>query len=208
MSQASPYIFQTSQSRELLACVEFCALQAGRVVEDPGAFRWLSIAMVMGVQNACLCALDYDDEYGTKGMTRRDARAVKRWTRAGRTGPKPLALREMRIVSPLGLLDRVSDRRFLREPFQFPLTRDIEEDFDALNDLRNTFAHYSDDGWTTDLREIPPLILTACTIIRHLAVTQPVYLRNAERGHSERVAHGLDAITLAMEHYLQADISG
>ncbi len=70
----SPHHFQTSQPRELLACVEFCAEQAEKVAEDKGAWRWLCIAMTLGVQNACLCALDANDEFGTKGMTRTDAR--------------------------------------------------------------------------------------------------------------------------------------
>lgn len=194
--------FQTSQPRELLACVEFAAMQSARVEEDPGAFRWLVIAMVLALQNACLCALDYDDEYGTKGMTRRDARDVARWTRNGRTGRKPLALREPRIVSPLSLIERVANPDFLRPPFQLPLNRETDEALDELIDLRNTFLHFSEDGWTIDLGEIPPMILAACRVIRHLAVTQPAYLRNAERGHSARVADALDAIESAMDHYL------
>jgi hypothetical protein len=197
----SPFHFQTSQPRELLACIEFSALQAERVDEDAGAFRWLSIAMVLAVQNACLCALDHGDEYGTKAMSRTHAREVKRWTKRGRRGPEPLAVREPRIVSPLELLRRVGDSFFLRPPFQLPLNRDIHEAFDDLNDLRNTFLHFSEDGWTVDLREIPPLILVACRVVRHLAVTQPIYLRNAERNHRERVAAALDRIEAAMEHY-------
>jgi hypothetical protein len=201
MTDASPYVFRTSQPRELLACVEFCALQAQRVEEDPGAFRWTTIAMVLAVQNACLCALDWGDEFGAKGMTRRDAQEVRRWTLEGRAGPKPLALREFHIVSPLELLERVSDENFLRPPFQVSLTRTVRHDFDALNELRNTFIHYSDDAWSIDLRVIPPLVVSACSVIRHLAVTQPIYLRNAERGHSLRVEHALEAIVAAMEHY-------
>jgi hypothetical protein len=198
---SSPFHFQTSQPRELLASVEFCAMQAGRVQEDPGAFRWLAIAVVLAVQNACLCALDQGDEYGTKGMTRAQAREVKRWTKNGRSGPEPRALREPRIVSPLELLRRAGDPFFLRPPYQLPLNREINEAFDDLVDLRNTFLHFSEDGWTVDLREIPPLIITACRVVRHLAVTQPIYLRNAERNHRERVAAGLDTIEAAMEHY-------
>ena len=197
----SPFHFQTSQPRELLACVEFSALQAARVEEDPGAFRWLSVAMVLAVQNACLCALDFDDEYGTKGMRFADARIIRHWTKNGRKGPEPRALKDPKIVSPLELLSRVGDKRFLRPPYTLPLNREMREDFDALVDLRNTFLHFSDDGWTIDLREVPPLILSASRIIRHLAVTQPAYLRNAERGHRERVEAALDAIAAAMEHY-------
>lgn len=198
----NPHLFTTSQPRELLACVEFAALQADRAADDPGAFRWLVVSMLLGVQNACLCALDFDDEYGTKGMRFHDARTIRHWTRNGRKGPEPKALRDPKIVSPLSLLERVGETKFLRPPYTLPLTREMEDDFDALNDLRNTFLHFSEDGWTTDLREIPPLILNACAIIRHLAVTQPAYLRNAERGHRDRVAHALDTIEAAMEHYL------
>jgi hypothetical protein len=197
----SPFHFQTSQPRELLACVEFSALQAERTGEDPGAFRWLTISMTLAVQNACLCALDHGDEFGTKGMSRIHAREVKRWTKNGRRGPEPHALREPRIVSPIELLRRVGDSFFLRPPWQLPLNREIHEAFDDLNDLRNTFLHFSEDGWTVDLREIPPLVLVACGIVRHLAVTQPIYLRNAERNHRDRVAAALDRIEAAMEHY-------
>jgi hypothetical protein len=197
----SPFHFQTSQPRELLACVEFSALQAERVSEDPGAFRWLSIAMVLAVQNACLCALDHGDEYGTKAMSRTHARDVKRWTKSGRRGPQPQALRDPRIVSPLELLRRVADPFFLRPPYQLVLTRETQEAFDDLNDLRNTFLHFSEDGWTVDLREVPPLVLAACGVVRHLSVTQPIYLRQAERNHRERVAAALDRIEAAMEHY-------
>jgi hypothetical protein len=197
----SPYHFQTSQPRELLACVEFAAEQADRVAEDHGAWRWLVIASALAVQNACLCALDQGDEFGVKGMTRADARIITRWTKNGRRGPEPLAVREPRIVSPLELLRRVGDPYFLRPPFQLPLNHAISEAFDDLIDLRNTFLHFSDDGWTIDLREIPPLILNACSVIRHLAVTQPIYLRNAEPRHRERVATALDRIETAMEHY-------
>lgn len=195
------HLFTTSQPRELLACVEFAALQSMRVSEDPGAFRWLTISLLLGVQNACLCALDFDDELGTKGMRYHDAKTVRRWTKNGRKGPEPRALQDPKIVSPLTLLERVGDKRFLRAPFTLPLSREMEDDFDALNDLRNTFIHFSDDGWTVDLREFPDLILNACKIIRHLAVTQPAYLKNAERGHRDRVAHALDTIETAMNHY-------
>lgn len=197
----TPHHFQTSQPRELLACIEFAAEQAGRASEDHGCWRWLIIAMTLAVQNACLCALDHGDEYGTKGMTRQDAREVKRWTKNGRRGPEPHALREPRIVSPLELLRRVGDPYFLRPPFQLPLDRHITEAFDDLVDLRNTFLHFSEDGWTIDLREIPPLILAACGVIRHLSVTQPIYLRHAGPRHRERVAAALDVIEAAMEHY-------
>lgn len=196
-----PYFFQTSQPRELLACVEFAAQQAELAGADHGAWRWLVIAMTLGVQNACLAALDTGDEFGTRGMTRMDARAVVRWTKQGRRGPAPLAVREPRIVSPLELLRRTGDPQFLRPPFLLALNRTMTEAFDDLVDLRNTFLHFSEDGWTVDLREIPPLILNACRVIRHLSVTQPIYLRRAERNHRERIAAGLDRIELAMEHY-------
>ncbi len=193
--------FQTNQPRELLACVEFAAQQAGSCADDHGCWRWIIIAMTLGVQNACLCALDHGDEFGTKGMTRSDARDVKRWTRNGRHGPEPLAIREPRIVSPLELLRRVGDPFFLRPPYQLPYNRKIAEAFDDLVDLRNTFLHFSEDGWTIDLREIPPLILNACHVIRHLSVTQPIYLRHAGPRHRERVAAALDAIEAAMDDY-------
>ena len=197
----SEHHFQTNQPRELLACVEFAAEQATRAAEDHGCWRWLIISTTLAVQNACLCALDHGDEYGTKGMTRTDARAIQRWTRDGRRGPEPLAIREPRIVSPLELLRRVGDPYFLRPPFQLPLNRNITEAFDDLVDLRNTFLHFSEDGWTMDLREVPPLIANACGVIRHLAVTQPIYLRHAGRNHSQRVAAALDIIEAAMDHY-------
>ena len=197
----SEHHFQTNQPRELLACVEFAAEQAAKAAEDHGAWRWLIISTTLAVQNACLCALDHGDEFGTKGMTRADARIITRWTKNGRRGPEPLAVREPRIVSPLELLRRVGDPFFLRPPFQLPLNHRISEAFDDLVDLRNTFLHFSEDGWTTDLREIPPLILNACGVIRHLAVTQPIYLRHAGANHKARVAAALDTIEAAMEHY-------
>ncbi len=197
----SPFHFQTSQPRELLACIEFAADQADRAADDHGCWRWLTISMVLAVQNACLCALDHGDEFGTKGMTRADAHEVRRWTKRGQHGREPTVLREPRIVSPLELLRRVGDSFFLRPPFQLPLNHEITEAFDDLVNLRNTFLHFSEDGWTVDLREVPPLILNACAIIRHLSVTQPIYLRHAGPRHRERVAAALDAIEAAMEHY-------
>lgn len=161
--------------------------------------------MVLAVQNACLCALDFGDEYGTKAMTRADAREITRWTKKGRHGPEPRALREPRIVSPLELLRRTGDSFFLRPPFQLPLNREMNEAFDDLVDLRNTFLHFSDEGWTVDLREIPALVLVACRAVRHLSVTQPIYLRHAERNHRERVGAALDRIEAAMEHYPAKD---
>ena len=204
----SPHHFQTSQPRELLAAVEFAADRAGEAAEDHGAWRWLSISMVLAVQNACLCALDTGDEFGTRGMTRIDAKIVRRWTSYGRRGPEPLAVREPRIVSPLELLRRTGDPMFLKPPYQLPLNHHVTEAFDDLVDLRNTFLHFSDDGWTVDLREIPPLVLVACKVLRHLAVVQPVYLRRAERNHRERVAAALDRIEAAMEHYPVRDEDG
>jgi hypothetical protein len=201
----TPHHFQTSQPRELLACVEFSATQADLAATDHGCWRWLIIAMTLAVQNACLCALDHGDEYGTKGMTRSDARDVVRWTKSGRHGPAPLAVREPRIVSPLELLRRTGDPQFLRPPYQLPLNRKITEAFDDLVDLRNTFLHFSEDGWTVDLREIPPLVLNVCRIVRHLSVTQPIYLKHAEPRHRERIAAALDRIELAMEHYPQEE---
>lgn len=196
-----PYFFQTNQPRELLACVEFAAQQSDTAAEDHGAWRWLIIAMTLAVQNACLAALDTGDEFGTKGMTRIDAKAVVRWTKDGRRGPAPFAVREPRIVSPLELLRRTGDPQFLRPPYQLPLNHRMTEAFDDLVDLRNTFLHFSEDGWTVDLRELPPLILNACRIVRHLSVTQPIYLKRAGRLHRERVAAALDRIELAMAHY-------
>jgi hypothetical protein len=201
----SRHIFKTSQPRELLGCVEFAAEQAARAHDDHGCWRWLIISTALAVQNACLCALDAGDEFGTKGMSRLDAKEVKRWTKSGSSGPEPQALREPRIVSPLELLRRVADPYFLQPPYQLPLTPDWRRDFDDLIDLRNAFLHYSDDRWTLDLREVPPLIRTACAIVRHLAVTQPAYLSRAERGHKDRVRAALDNILLAMDHYPEAE---
>jgi hypothetical protein len=48
-----PFHFQTSQPRELLACVEFAAEQSEKAAEDHGAWRWLIISVALGVQNAC-----------------------------------------------------------------------------------------------------------------------------------------------------------
>ncbi|MDZ4761101.1 MAG: hypothetical protein SGJ21_08525 [Alphaproteobacteria bacterium] len=200
----SAHHFQTSQPRELLACVEFAADQADKASDDPGAWRWLSISMVLAVQNACLCALDAGDDLGTRSMSRADARIVRRWTSTGKAGAPPLAVREPRIVSPLELLRRAGDSYFLKPPYQLPLNLTISEAFDDLVDLRNTFLHFSEDGWSVDLREFPPLILAASGVIRHLAVTQPIYLARAERGHRERVAHALDRIAAAMEHFADA----
>jgi hypothetical protein len=201
----SPRQFRTSQPRELLAAVEFAADQADLAHEDHGAWRWLSISMVLAVQNACLCALDAADEFGTNALTRRDASEVRRWTKAGRRGPVPHSIREPRIVSPLELVRRAGDSYFLKPPWQLPLTRDLTEDFDDLVDLRNTFLHFSEDGWTIDLGEIPPLVISACALIRHLAVTQPNYLARAERGHRDRVADALERIIAAMEHYADSE---
>lgn len=201
----SPHHFQTTQPRELLACVEHAAELAAKAGDDHGAWRWLVIAMTLGVQNACLCALDHGDEYGTKAMTRTDARDVKRWTTNGRRGPTPFAIRAPRIVSPLELLRRAGDPYFLRPPYQLPLDHTTTEAFDDLVDLRNAFLHFSEDGWTIDLREIPPLILTACGVIRHLAVTQPIYLRHAGPRHRERVAAALDTVEVAMQDYPMMD---
>ncbi len=198
-----PYLFRTSQPRELLACVEFAAEQAERLADDHGVWRWIIISMTLGVQNACLCALDARDEYGTKGMTRSAAREVKRWTKSGRGAPPPAALIEPRIVSPLELLRRVGDSRFLHAPYQLPLTADMTRDFTDLVELRNTFLHFSEDGWTVDLRELPQLIQTACRIIRHLSVTQPAYLRNTRPGHSERIRDALDRLESALEHFAE-----
>jgi hypothetical protein len=203
----SEHHFETNQPRELLACIEFAAEQAAKAAEDHGAWRWLIISTTLAVQNACLCALDHGDEFGTKGMTRADARMITRWTKNGRRGPEPLAVREPRIVSPLELLRRVGDPYFLRPPFQLPLNHQITEAFDDLVDLRNTFLHFSEDGWTIDLREIPPLILNACGVIRHLAVTQPIYLRQAGPNHRDRVATALDTIETAMEHYPEEPVA-
>jgi hypothetical protein len=200
----TPHHFQTSQPRELLACLEFSAEQAEKVIEDKGAWRWLAIAMTLGVQNACLCALDAHDEFGTKGMTRTDALQVRRWTRSGRRGQKPHALADPRIVSPLELLRRAGDPYFLKPPYQLPLTHHISRAFDDLVDLRNTFLHFSEDGWSIDLMEIPPLILNACGIMRHLAVVQPAYLARAERGHRDRARAALERIEAAMAHYAES----
>lgn len=196
-----PFFFRTNQPRELLACAEFAAQQAQLVAGDPGAWRWLIISMTLGVQNACLCALDAGDPLGTKGMTYADARQVQQWRRDGAHGPKPDALKDPRIVSPLELLRRCGDPQFLKPPYQLPLNHHITKDFNDLVELRNTFLHFSQDGWTTDLREFPPLILSACGVIRHLAVTQPIYLRYAGRTHKERMGPALDTIVAAMEHY-------
>jgi hypothetical protein len=161
--------------------------------------------MTLAVQNACLCALDHGDEFGTKAMTRTDAREVKRWTTNGRRGPEPFAIREPRIVSPLELLRRAGDPCFLRPPYQLPLNRKVSEAFDDLVDLRNTFLHFSEEGWKIDLREIPPLVLIACDVVRHLAVIQPIYLRHAGPRHRERVAAALDEIEDAMRSYPDID---
>jgi hypothetical protein len=200
-SPPTSHHFQTSQPRELLACLEFSAEQAEKVIEDKGAWRWLAIAMTLGVQNACLCALDAHDELGAKSMTRTAALEVRRWTRAGRRGPPPRAVVEPRIVSPLELLRRVGDPFFLHPPFQLPLTHEITRAFDDLVDLRNTFLHFSEDGWIIDLMEIPPLILNACGMVRHLAVVQPAYLSRAERGHRDRARAALERVEVAMAHY-------
>ena len=110
-------------------------------------------------------------------------------------------MREPRIVSPLELLRRCADPYYLPPPWQLSLPQDLQEELHDLFDLRNTFLHFSEDGWMLDLGDVPPPILAACTVIRHLSVTQPAYQSHAERGHRDRVRVGLETIEAAMEHY-------
>lgn len=201
MTDANPLLFRTSQPRELLACMEFAAEQSHHVAIDHGAWRWLIISIALAVQNACLCALDARDESGIKGLSRADAREIRRWTKGGRQGPEPLAMREPRIVSPLELLRRTADPQYLPPPWQLSLPSDLQAELHDLFDLRNTFLHFSEDGWTLDLGDVPPLVLAACKVIRHLSVTQPAYLSRAELGHRDRVRVALETIQTAMEHF-------
>jgi hypothetical protein len=201
---APRFLFKTSQPRELLACVEFAAVQAQRTPDDPGAWRWLVISLVLAVQNACLCALDSRDADGANSMRRIDARRIRRWREAGERSPPPHVLVEPRIVSVLELVRRVSDRRFLPPPYQLALTDAMDDRFTSLVELRNTFLHFSDDGWSIDLRDIPPLAVSACEIIRHLAVIQPNYLSRAEPDHRSRIEEALADIDTAMDHFAES----
>ena len=98
-------------------------------------------------------------------------------------------------------LRRCADPWYLPPPWQLSLTHQLQGELHDLFDLRNTFLHFSEDGWTLDLAEAPPLVRAACSVIRHLSVTQPAYLSRAERGHRERVRAGLETIETAMEHF-------
>ena len=209
--------FTTDQPRELLAALRFSALHAeAAAAGEADAWRWLSVGLVLALQNACLCALDVGDPEGRSSLRRADfgrarlrsrrgpeaeeSRAEERRADEGEArAPGEQRAAPPRILSVLELLERAADPRFLPPPFQLPLSPAARDDLNALVDLRNTFLHFSQDGWSLDLETCPPLMLGACAALRHLAVTQPAWTPlAADRAEAADLLARIDA---AMEHY-------
>lgn len=141
--------------------VAFARGQASDLPDRPEAWRWVSIALTMALQGACIAALLAYDTADPADILAPEDRA------SGATPPKlaPVAL----------LLRRVTSSTHLADPDRLPFTASRKQSVLDFVAYRNAAAHILPLSTVPGPEELPRLAEAVIDALTHLCVTHPAF---------------------------------
>lgn len=192
----------TDEGSDVVGSLDHCKRSLGLVLETPSEWKWAVIALHNAVQGALVCHLAGTALVGH--LSPNSAKEWLAWLNGGRLGPAP---REY-MADPTTLLKRVSggERRIEDGCGQtIEITREQQNAFESLNELRRDFAHFNPKGWSIQLDGLPRIFRGCLEIIsqiaadpwpfRHLAPER----RDALSSHLTGISQLIHAIDLELQ---------
>lgn len=174
------------------------AREAARTREDPGAWRWVAVGLVIALQGACVCALSgYETAEPGDVLDPASAKKLAQWgaREAGLArGPRPAG----RLAAVETLLRRVSSRDYLVDPERLDITRRRRDEALKLVEIRNAVVHFTGQGDIADPGEMPAPVTAACEIIRHLVHDRPAFDPAPHGRNLAQISRDIEGIMAAL----------
>lgn len=173
------------------------AREAARTREDPGAWRWVAVGLVIALQGACVCALSgYETADPADVLDPASAKKLARWDArdAGLArGPRPAG----RLAAIETLLRRVASPDYLEPPERLEITRAMQADALALVELRNAVVHFTGQGQVGEPGGLKGPVEAVCRIISHLLVDAPAFGAAPHETMLGAITRDIDAVRAA-----------
>ncbi|WP_427912852.1 hypothetical protein ACPWT1_19840 [Ramlibacter sp. MMS24-I3-19] len=194
LNAVSAYL-RTDEREEAVRSIEWAALQAAQLKEDPYLWKWVLISLHNAVQGFLVLALCRGN-----GLLTLTPKSAERWMKAYESGE---AFPPDRLDDFLSLYAKAKDQEnfhmFGSGAFRPGLTHD--RSMALLNEFRNMFTHFTPKGWSLELAGLPSICLDALDVVRWFgwettAVTwyEPNFVERSKRSH-EQLAASLSALS-------------
>jgi hypothetical protein len=142
------------EREDVLASTDLLALVAPTLKSSPSSWKWMILAAQNGAQGALVCSIQ--NTSGTNILREDSATKTLKWL-ATLEGEQP----KETLASFLKLLSLYQEK--------YPahgLTAKQTENLKQLHvEFRNSFAHFTPQGWMIEIAMLPPLIGTALDLI-------------------------------------------
>jgi hypothetical protein len=153
---------RTNEHEEAVRSLEWAELQVRSVTTDPYLWKWVFIALHNAAQGFMVLAL-----WNGNGLLTLRLKNSEKWLRAyEQGGPFPAE----KLDEFLNLYAKVKDASCIGTadggPFRPCPTSD--HSLKQLNDIRNTFTHFTPMGWSLQLAGLPRICLDTLALIQHL----------------------------------------
>ena len=153
---------RTDEKEEAVRSLEWAELQARTLEADPYLWKWIVISLHNAVQGFMVLAL-----WNGNGLLTLRPRVAEKWLKAYESGGQfPVE----KLDEFLNLYVKVKDPSNFHTvgagPFQPEVTSD--QSLTLLNEVRNTFTHFTPKGWSLQLAGLPRICLDALQLIEFL----------------------------------------
>lgn len=136
------------------ATLRFCAGQASALGESPDHWRWLSIGLVMALQESCVIALSGYETASLEDILK-----------PGDNSIAPLKT----------LLRRVRSEQYLLPPEKLTVSESTVKQALALQAARNQFSHLVPGETPPDFAKLPYYCRATLQLVEHMLVTAPSF---------------------------------
>ncbi len=158
-SRSAPYL-RTDEREEAVRSLEFAEEQARSLAVDPYLWKWVIVALHNATQGFMVLAL-----WNGNGLLAMRPRVAKKWLEAYESGG---AFPHEKLDEFSALYAKVKDPLNFRTvgASAFVPGESSDRSFELLNDVRNTFTHFTPKGWSLQVAALPRMCLDALQLIR------------------------------------------
>ena len=193
-SRSAPYL-RTDEREEAIRSLEFAEAQARALAADPYLWKWVIVALHSAAQGFMVLAL-----WNGNGLLAMRPRVAKKWLEAYERGG---AFPNEKLDDFLALYAKVKDplNFYTVGASAFMPAESSDESFLMLNEVRNTFTHFTPKGWSLQVAGLPRMCLDTLQLIRFVGweSTAILWHRRVHLVRAKRALGRLRRTLLALE---------
>jgi hypothetical protein len=151
---------RTNEHEEAVRSLEYAAVQASLITNDPYNWKWVLISMHNAVQGFMVLSL-----WNGNGLLSLRPDVAAKWLKANESGASYPA---EWLDSFLNLYRKVKDQTSFHVVGAGPFcaTGTHDKSMERLNEFRNEFIHFTPKGWSLELAGLPSICLDALDLIQ------------------------------------------